>query len=229
MYFVRGAQLSEDTDYTHRSGYYSLYKEANIPYYDFAESDFIWLAHRKEGWVKSDPRLIIDWVLKCTEKYGRQFLRVCCYFKAWRDNQWEKSPMKSLLIMAMVERAFVDEKISKGEIDDDVVVLKVSGRMIDYLKNGGCVKDPSDDSQCLDKNLTPEEKDVIVERIRFLYKDMETALYGGNISVTESCELMFRQFGRWFPKNSGLIVPLVVAPTIISPPKQVKANRPWSK
>lgn len=228
-YRVINGQLSEETYFSHRSNYYSLYKEANIPYHDLAESEFILLAHRKEGWIKSDPRLIIDWVLRCTEKYGRQFLRVCCYFKAWRDNQWKKSSMKSLLVMAMVERAFGDLGITGGKIEDDIALFRTSGLMIDYLEDGGCIKDPSDDSQCLDENLSLEERNKIIEKLKSLYKDTEIALFDSSVNTRKVSESMCGQFGRWFPKDSNLIIPLAVTPTIISQPTQVKAHRPWSK
>ena len=229
-YYVMGGQLSE-TAYSslHRSSHYSLYAEASIPYYDFVESGSVWRAHRKQGWVKSDPRLIIDWALKCTEKYGRQFLRVCCYFKAWRNNQWKKSSMKSLLVMAMVERAFGDLGITGGKIDDDVAFFETSGLMIDYLEDGGRIKDPSDDSQCLDEGLSFEERNEIIEKLGYLHKETEIAWFDSSVNARKISELMCGQFGRWFPKDAILIIPVAAAPTIIPQPTQVKAHRPWSK
>ena len=226
-YFVMAGRLPERAYSTHQSSYYSLYKEANIPYHDFAGP--IWLAHREKGLIQSDPRLIVDWVLKCVEKYGKQFLRVCCYFKAWRDNQWEKSSMKSLLIMALIERAFEDEGIPKGEIDDDVVVFRVAGLISDYLEDDGCIKDPSDDSRCLDENLTSEDRNLITEKLGILNKEMEKALYAGNINTKTVCKIVCKQFGRWFPDDPNLIIPLAVAPAIVAAPTPVTANRPWSK
>ena len=226
-YFVIAGRLSEEAS-SHQSSYYSLYRDANIPYHGFAGGP-IWLAHREKGWIESDPRLIIDWVLKCVEKYGKQFLRVCCYFKAWRDHHWEKSSMNSLFIMAMVERAFEDEGISKGEVDDDVAVFKVAGRIIDYLVGGSCIKDPADDSHYLDENLTSEDRQSIIGKLGGLNKDMEKVLYAGSIDTRTACKIMCKQFGRWFPSDSNLIIPLIVAPTIIAPSVQVTANRQWSK
>ncbi len=224
-YFVMSGHLSEEAS-SHQSSYYSLYKDANIAYHGLAGP--ILLAHREKGWIESDPMRIIDWVLECVERYGQQFLRVCCYFKAWRDHQWKKSPMKSLIIMAMVERAFEDGRISKGEVEDDAAVFKVAGRIIDYVD--GCIKDPSDDSHCLDENLAPEDRQAIIERLTELHSVMEKVLYDSNIDARTACRIMCEQFGRWFPNDSSLILPLaVVAPAIISAPTPVTANRAWAK
>ena len=227
-YALRGEQPNERIDSTHSLRFASPYRDAGIPYFPIMPPGAVLLAHKEEGWIKSDPRLVIDGALECAQKHGRQFLRVCCYMKAWRDNQWKKPPMKSLLIMAMVEQAFMDERILQRKIGDDDAVFKTSGRMMDYLR-GGCIKDPSDDSKCLDKNLTPEDKKAIVEKLQGLRRDMETALDDSSTDRQQASELMRRQFGKWFPQDSSLIIPLSVAAGINSQPATVRAVSPWAE
>ncbi len=228
-YALIGEQTSEGEDSTHRSKYASLYRDANIPYLSVVPPGAVRLAHREKGWIKSDPRLVIDWVLECVRNYGWQFLRVCCYMKAWRDNQWKKSPMKSLLVMAMVERAFVGEAISQGKIGDDDAVLKTSARMMDDLKNDRCITDPSDDSICLDRALNQEEKERIAGKLGGLHRDMETALYDSGIGKQKACELMRQQFGKWFPQDSGATIAPAIVAGANSQSTTVRPVRPWAK
>lgn len=232
-YAIGNGQLHEEISLgeirsTHRSNFASLYRDAGIPYYDLADSSSVQLAHREKDWITSDPRKIIDWVLECVKEYGSQFLRVCCYFKAWRDNQCPKSPMKSLLIMAMVERAFIDEEVAKNSIDDDEVTFRVAGRMKDYLEDK-FIQDPSDGSKYLDENLSPEERDEIVKKLESLHEDMETVLYDNDVNGERAIELMREQFGKWFPKSPKWITSLAVAPSIISKQTEVRPERPWVK
>lgn len=213
----------------HRERYESLYHEAKIPY---VAPGKVRLAHRKRGWVESDPRQIINWVLDCVSEYGKQYLRVCRYFKAWRDNQWANPPLKSILIMRMVDLAFQAEAGILGDSDDDFIVMRVAGQMIDMLHNGS-IADPADDSQVLNKDISPDERRDIREKLKSLHKDMELALYG-NTSGGKACELMCLQFGKWFPKDPLSIsgegkVPAAVVASAVGTPTTVTAARPWAK
>jgi len=225
------ASMNETPDNlrAHQERYASLYQEAGMFY---APLSGVWLAHRNEGWVKSDPRALIDWVLECKQKYGKQYLSVCRYFKAWRDHQWEESHLKSILIMRMVELALQAEAEILGNGNDDFVVMRVAGQMIDLL-NSGNITDPTDDLQVLDKGLPADERASIIEKLKTLHTGMESALYG-DISEGSACELMCLQFGKWFPKDATPIsvsskTPTAVAAVAISKPDRVAAARPWAR
>lgn len=209
----------------HQEKYAPLYQEAGMFY---APLSGVWLAHRDEGWIKSDPRAIIDWVLECKQKYGKQYIRVCRYFKAWRDHQWPESPLKSILIMAMVARAFEYDSIGNEKGGDDDAVFAVSGRIVDYL-NGGGVADPTTPSKRLDGGITPDEKADLIAKLRNLSKDMDSALYG-NANKSHACQLMRRQFGKWFPENGGTLISVIGPATVVAaaPSATVSAHRPWA-
>ena len=72
------------------------------------------LAHREDGWIKSDPRLIEDWFNDAVDTHGDQLRRVCRYLKAWRDYHWNASPLTSITIMKCVVDAF---DAMKGRLD----------------------------------------------------------------------------------------------------------------
>lgn len=226
------ASMNETPDNlrTHQERYASLYRDAGMFY---APLSGVWLAHRNEGWIKSDPGALIDWVLECKRKYGKQYLSVCRYFKAWRDHQWPESPLKSILIMRMVDLAFQLEAGMLGADDNDVAVMRVAGRMIDLLDNGN-ITDPTDDSQMLDKDIPSGEMANITEKLKALHMGMESALYDGNISEGWACDFMCQQFGKWFPKeatpiSAGSKIPAAAAAVVISKPDRVTAARPWAR
>lgn len=214
----------------HQEKYAPLYQEAGMFY---APLSGVWLAHRNEGWIKSDPRAIIDWVLTCKNIYGKQYIRVCRYFKAWRDHQWPESPLKSILIMRMVDLALQLDAEMLDADGDDVAVMRVAGRMLDLLGNGN-ITDPTDDSQMLDKGIPSGEMANITEKLKALHMGMESALYDGNISEGGACELMRLQFGKWFPKDAAPIsagskIPAAAATVAITKPDRVTAARPWAR
>jgi len=157
----------------HQERYASLYRDAGMFY---APLSGVLLAHRNDGWIKSDPGALIDWVLECKQKYGKQYIRVCRYFKAWRDHQWNESPLKSILIMRMVELACKQEFLKLGGNNDDLVVMRVAGRMIDSLGNGG-ITDPTDISKMLDTDISPIKQNITA-KLESLHRDMENALCG---------------------------------------------------
>jgi len=226
------ASMNETPDNlrAHQEKYAPLYREAGMFY---APLSGVWLAHRNEGWIKSDPRALIDCVLECKQKYGRQYIRVCRYFKVWRDRQWPESPLKSILIMRMVDLAFQLEAGMLGADGDDVAVMRVAGRMIDLLGTGN-ITDPTNDSEILDKGILSDERANIIEKLKALHIGMESALYDGNISEYGACEFMCLQFGKWFPKGASSIsagskISAAAAAVAISKPDRVAAARPWAR
>lgn len=210
--------LSDQKKYEH------LYEEANIPY---AAPGEVLLAHRTEDWIESDPRKIINWVLDCKRKYGEQYLRVCRYFKAWRDHQWDKPLLKSILIMAMIARAFEEDAIGNGNIGDDDAVFTVSGRMTDYLSNGGVV-DPTNPTEKLDGGIGCDEREKIIAKLTTLLRDMEAALYDDS-NEEVAYGLLRNQFGKFFPTDFALILTLTTGVTATVASKTVTASSPWAK
>jgi len=208
----------------HQERYAPLYQEAGMFY---APLSGVWLAHRNDGWIKSDPRALIDWVLECKQKYGRQYIRVCRYFKAWRDRQWPASPLKSILIMRMVELACKQEFLKLGGNNDDLVVMRVAGRMIDSLGNGG-ITDPTDISKMLDTDISPIKQNITA-KLESLHRDMENALCG-TIDQKQAYSLIRNQFGKWFPENHGDLISRVGAGAAVASASStvVSAPRPWA-
>lgn len=206
-----------------------LYRKAGIPYYPASEQ--VLLAQRTGEWVISDPRVILEWVLYCEGKYGQQFLRLCCYFKAWRDHQWAKPSMKSILIMAMIASALEHISELSGEADDAYATYKCVMHMTQQLGLGG-IKDPSDSDKILDGDLDLSERHDMVERLRRLGDALEKCLHDSALNADDLCKLLRDQFGKFFPCDPSLLEncrpvhnvgPAIITPTVVPTP------RPWSE
>ena len=208
----------------------NLYRKAGIPYYPSSER--VLLAQRTGEWIVSDPRSIIEWVLYCVSKYGQQFLRLCCYFKAWRDCQWAEPPIKSILIMAMLDAALDYISSSGKSMDDACATYECAMHMIKQLKSGG-VKDPSDNSKILDGNLNPSQRHGVIEKLGRLADTLEKSLYDSGLNVDDLCELLCDQFGRFFPCDPDLLESCQSSPNrvtpIVIPPVVVPTPRPWAE
>lgn len=57
-------------------------------------------------WIKSDPIRIQEWFEHEQAIFGDSLTRVCRYFKAWRDQRWEKGGPSSIAIMICVWEVF---------------------------------------------------------------------------------------------------------------------------
>lgn len=49
-------------------------------------TEYVMLAHREKGWVKSDPRLVVDWFNERVEEYSEQYRRVVRYLNVVLTN-----------------------------------------------------------------------------------------------------------------------------------------------
>ena len=194
-----------------------VYKEWGVPYFDAGE---VLLAHKEEGWKKSDPREVIDWVANMRKDYGKPFLNVCRYLKAWRDHQWADSPLKSIAIMAIVAQAFDEEVAFGDDKKDDDLLFAAAKRIAVCLQQG--VRAPFGATERLDGNIPEADREEIQNSARNLQGDIQRCLYG-DIAAAEICSLMRRHFGARFPNDSGLIRACVAAAAAGASAQTVKA------
>lgn len=174
------------------------------------------LAHRTDGWKKSDPRNIIDWVATCLERHGQLFIRLCRVLKGWRDHQWpEQSPLSSILIMALVDEAMQEGCIA-GDMPDGGALFEVSRLLEDVFDKG--VSDPDKEvNKLLTDDLSPDEKEECKNKFRVLHKTLSDVMYeekGGCIRELKEV------FGKFFPGDPALIGKLKTtqaAATVVAP------------
>lgn len=228
LYVVSSEEVNklEIAQANHDAGLVARYKQAGLQYYPSVSK--VLLAHRKEGWVSSDPRKVLHWVAECVGKYGKAYRHVCRYLKAWRDNQWEKPPLSSICIMAMAANALDEAGIHAGSgLQDDDIVLAVVERMKRQLLAG--VFDPANSGKRLDQDISAHETKDICQRIDVLETALRNALCATNLSIGTAVELLCKEFGRYFPKDSTLAIKIAIAAAGgVTPAVVVSVPRPWA-
>ena len=94
------------------------------------DHDQVQLAHRREGWIVSDPRLIQDWVEAQVVRYGPVFRRLCKYLKGWRNETWKDcGGPSSIILMVCVATVLRDLYGRSYESRDDALELAISERL----------------------------------------------------------------------------------------------------
>jgi hypothetical protein len=100
-------------------------------YRDLADSEII-LAHRKKGWIESDPRELSQWFKAAVDTYGPLVRDLSRALKGLRDAKWLQSDLGSICIMAAVVRALE----TAGEIDlsrFDIALAKIGKRVAELM------------------------------------------------------------------------------------------------
>lgn len=150
-------------------------------------TDSVMLAHRDKGWIKSDPRKIVDWFEDIKDRYRSQIVRIIRYLKAFRDYQWITGGPASLLIMVMASNAFD----SSHEDRDDLALLHVCSMIPQMLRSD--VVNPQDPDEVLTDRLPDREKTIQV--FQELHDKLEKAIYHTD-SPSEGLSLLSALFGK---------------------------------
>ncbi|SMN02565.1 hypothetical protein SPONN_1310 [uncultured Candidatus Thioglobus sp.] len=166
------------------------------------------------GWIKSDPRDIEDWVKDTKDRFN-DFIYYSRYFKAWKDHQWNESKFSSIMIMAGISQAMSEIGYSKN----DNVALNLSSIATSlklYLNNAG-INHPVK-TERMDGDLS--NKDEIINRLDDLAMNLFTA------TKTNNTQLLIDCFGDRFPNDTGNVLNTgVVAPAIITSSEPIRQSR----
>ncbi len=186
------------------------------------------MAHRNEGWKKSDPRKIIEWVVSRVDERGDKYIHICRILKGWRDNQWkDNSPLTSIMIMVMVEMAMKEACISRRSSErEDEALFEVVDVIIEKILCGD-IPDP-DNAESLNSKWDRDQKDDCVLKFNSLQK----ALYGDSDSNNDAYIRKLREeFGKFFPTDNSFIKPCkpVVTTVVAAATTAATANtRPYA-
>ena len=179
-------------------------KVLSLTDYDEAENVLIATDH---GWVKSDPRVIHAWVQNVATHFEDKFLPYSRYVKAWRDHQWKKSDISSILIMAGVCQALQEIDYvpqSNVALELEFVVRKIAG----YLNNGGIDHPDASVDENLDVNAA--DKIEIDTKLQTLANNLNQATKNGDVAI------LCGEFGTRFPsKPEDTSVSKLGAPAVI--------------
>jgi len=139
-------------------------------------TDKVMLARKDGTWIQSDPKKLQDWVDRRVEQYGAVYLRLCRFFKGWRDYSWTNGSLSSLCLMCAIDQALIDFSNAAGglpgEDRDDFLVMEVAKRLPAVLQDEVC-------NPVLDSCLNGWEDDTrrdIVAKANALNAQMVSAL-----------------------------------------------------
>jgi len=174
--------------------------------YEKLSSYDILLAHKKSGWIESDPRKLEIWFRNAKNKHGDQLLRVCRYMKAWRDHTWDECKLSSISLMVCVVNAF-----EVAQQREDKAIELVARKLPDLLRHE--IENPVFPNR-RDKNLDAEwsleERHQFIEQAQFLSQAISTALNTNDkrLSLANIQEC----FGHRIPSNLEYIESEIYTP-----------------
>lgn len=177
-----------------------------------------------DGWIKSDPRVIHEWVKGSKERLGNRFIEHCRYVKAWRDHWWEETDFASIMIMAGVEKAMCSPEYKKYKEEDNIalelgfIVRKIS---MDLYEGGEGIRDP-DGGHRLDEGL--ENREEIANFLERLANHLNRATKEGDV------QLLIYEFGERFPSSKGEernVASAIVSGAAFSPTISSHVIRPY--
>ncbi len=174
-------------------------------------TDKILLAHRDEGWIKSDPRAMRDWFTQAVADHGEQLRRVVRFLKAYRDRVWESGGPSSILLMAVAVLAFCQRKRR-----DDQALADVVKQVPELLRAG--VKSPIDPGVLLTDSLSQEELEDAITRFEEFSEYLSAALRSTDSQT--ACNWLRKMLGPRFPNRPDLAIALSVSDVVKSQPAE---------
>lgn len=147
------------------------------------------LAHKRDGWIVSDPREFTDWFnAQCDEK--GQLKRIIRYYKAWADHLRGNMPSGlELTILATNNKALSDR--------DDVAFLDTMNSIQDSLQISFQCYRPTTPREDLSADYSETRKDYFLARLSSFVQSGEQALEEAN--QKDACPKWKRHFGPRFP------------------------------
>ena len=231
VYRIADGDIKDISDHTPHGvvEFADIYKEWGMSKYWDAPKGAVELA-TNQGWRQSDARNIFKWVAGCRARFGKRFIDFSRILKGWRDHQWpeEKSPLSSILIMAMVEAAMVEACISANSTEsDDQAFWDVVSVIADTVVH----REIPDPDESVDEPLTGKwtaaERAECARKFDALRRALNNVL-GGSGGIEE----LRKQFGKFFPSDASLIKPCAIKkPAVVAGTTATTAAtaRPYGK
>jgi hypothetical protein len=183
------------------------YKKGNTPE----------LAHKKDGWINSDPKEFTDWFKQKAEKEV-QLRKLVRYGKGWCDNRKyinESKPMPSGLIITIL---FTENAVYRKDRDDIALKETLVNVRSALQRNFVCFRPTTPVGENLLKDY--KHKDYFMECLEDLIDDAKKALQEKNFK--KATELWRKHLSDRFPlgedkddtSNSSAGLGAIIPPTI---------------
>ena len=172
--------------------------------YKALQDNDIVLAHRKDGWIGSDPRKLEDWFNVAIDTYGDVIRRLSRSFKGWRDAHWAECDLSSICIMAAVVKA-VSNLHPFEDNRDDLCLLAVGKEMVKIFAS--TIENPAfpgDREKSLCKEWSLAFRAEIQNTLATTCTNLEKALYSTKHKGL-ALQSARAAFGDRVPEDEGLI------------------------
>lgn len=171
-----------------------------MPSWALLETDQVLLAIRDDGWKKSDPGPISQWVQDAKALHGMRFINLVRYMKAWRDYQWEDGGPTSISLMVAIESCLLG--VAK-DLNDDQALLHVARLLPEKFAIKEQILNPFDENEDLTEKLDRKgQRQHVVQRLNMLANGLSVAL---NASPDSCNRKLIDLFGPRFPYDLSLI------------------------
>ena len=160
----------------------------DLPLYYIKESGPPYLAHKKEGWIKSDPREFIDWFDEKADDNG-QLKRLVRYLKAWKDYRKGELPCGLIFSILAAEYAVFDDR-------DDVALHKTLKKIHTALKqNFACYRPTTPYRENLLSGYSETNKNYLLDRLTGFINSAAKAI-NEDTTPAKACKYWQRHFGK---------------------------------
>jgi len=167
---------------------YARQYHLDLPIYYIIEGQTPYLAHKGQGWIKSDPREFIKWFNSKADTNG-QLKRIVRYLKAWSDYRQGDLPSGLIFSILAANNIFFDER-------DDVAFYRTLLNIKSRLElNFVCYRPTTPADENLLEDYSKTNKDYFLGQLGSFIQSAEKAL-GEKTSQKDACKAWQRHFGE---------------------------------
>ena len=168
----------------------------DLPIYYVIQGQNPYLAHKTEGWIKSDPREFIKWFNKKADSNG-QLKRIVRYLKAWSDHRKGDLPSGLIFSILATNHIVFDER-------DDIALHKTLRNIKFHLGlNFACYRPTTPAYENLLENYSETNKKYLLTQLDNFIRSAEKAL-SEETNQEDACKAWQQHFGRdRFPCESS--------------------------
>lgn len=163
--------------------------------------DRVFLAHRKKGWVPSDPRKFHVWFTREVSNHTDQIRRMCRLFKAWRDHHKDLDGLTSVAIMVAVANVYNNPDLKGFRPRDDHALLTLTDALPPIFS--GKIFNPAEPQEDLTVRIPAPVMHRAANRMWDFHQSLSNVLAGQNADAVVSC--LQQHLGKRVPNNPKLI------------------------
>lgn len=159
-----------------------------VTYYK-KENEHPYLAHKRDGWIISDPKEFMEWFNDQVDE-KRQLKRIVRYFKAWKDNLRGEMPCGLIFTILAANNIVFNER-------DDIAFLETMKNIRDSLEDSfECYRPTTPNDEDLFADYSETRKNYFLDRLSSFINSGEQALEAED--QDEACQKWAKHFGERF-------------------------------